>query len=82
MFNNRVSLGHDVQVGNFNSFMTASRISGDTRIGTLNFFGVSSVVLPGIEIGTGTTIGANSVVMRKTKNGMTYFGNPAKIIKY
>ena len=75
---NRVSLGHDVLVGNYNSFMTASRISGGTKIGTLNYFGVSAVVLPNINIGAGTTIGANSVLMKNAKDNAVYIGNPAK----
>ena len=59
-----------------------TRISGETIIGDGNFFGVRSIVLQGLRIGNDVRIGTGSVIMRKTKNGMTYFGNPAKIIKY
>lgn len=78
VFNNRCSVGHDAVIGDFNAFMTATRISGGTTIKTLNSFGVNSVLLPGIKVGENTTIGAGSVVMRKTKDGCTYIGNPAK----
>ncbi|MDO4993553.1 MAG: serine acetyltransferase [Bacteroidales bacterium] len=78
VFNNRCSVGHDAVIGDFNAFMTATRISGGTTIGTLNSFGANSVLLQGLTVGENTTIGAGSVVMRKTKNGFTYIGNPAK----
>jgi serine acetyltransferase len=35
-----------------------------------------------IKIGNDTIIGASSLVLSKTKDGMTYVGNPASIIKY
>jgi acetyltransferase-like isoleucine patch superfamily enzyme len=57
------------------------RISGEIVIGDTNFFGARSLVLQGLKIGNNTRIGTGSIIMRNTKNGMTYFGNPAKIIK-
>lgn len=81
LLNGQVSLGHDVTLGNFNMLQPEVRISGETTMGDSNFFGVRSVVLQGIRIGNNTRIGTGSVVMRKTKDGMTYFGNPAKILK-
>ena len=62
--------------------MTATRISGDVVIGNNNFFGVSSVVLQQAKIGNQTVIGSNSVILKKTKDGVTYYGNPAKIVYY
>lgn len=82
LINGGVSLGHDVKVGNFNVMQPETRISGETTIGDSNFFGVRSLVLQGLSIGNSTRIGTGSTIMRKTKDGMTYFGNPGKIIKY
>lgn len=79
LLNGGVSLGHDVKVGDFNMMQPETRISGETTIGNSNFFGVRSLVLQGLKIGNETRVGTGSVVMRKTKDGMTYFGNPAKI---
>ncbi|MBB3185967.1 serine acetyltransferase [Microbacter margulisiae] len=79
--NGCVSLGHDVSLKNFNMLQPDVRISGETAIGDSNFFGVRSTVLQGLNIGNEVRIGVNSVVMRNTKDGFTYFGNPAKIIK-
>lgn len=81
LLNGQVSLGHDVTLGNFNMLQPEVRISGETTLGNSNFFGVRSVVLQGIKIGNNTRIGTASVVMRKTKDGLTYFGNPAKILR-
>ncbi len=81
LLNGSVSLGHDVKLGNFNVMQPETRISGETEIGSVNFFGVRSLVLQGLRIGNDTRIGTGSVIMRKTKDGMTYFGNPAKIMK-
>ncbi len=81
LLNGGVSLGHDVKVGDYNMLQPETRISGETTIGNSNFFGVRSLVLQGLKIGNETRVGTGSVVMRKTKDGMTYFGNPAKVLK-
>ena len=80
ILNGQISLGHDVSLGDFNVMMPETRISGETSIGNSNFFGARSLVLQRIKIGNNTRIGSGSIVMRKTKDGMSYFGNPAKII--
>lgn len=79
--NGSVSLGHEAKVGNYNVFQPDVRISGESSIGDGNFFGVRSTVLQQITIGNNTRIGAGSMVMRKTKDNMTYIGNPARILK-
>lgn len=82
IFNGFIPIGHDTQIGNFNSIMPSVKISGEVTIGDRNYFGVNSVVLQQIHIGNDTVIGANSLILRKTKDGMTYIGSPASIIKY
>lgn len=77
-FNSFISIGHDTVIGNYNSFMPAVRISGSVKIGDRNFFGVNSVVLQLLKIGNDTTIGGSSIIIRKTQDGCTYIGNPAK----
>jgi sugar O-acyltransferase (sialic acid O-acetyltransferase NeuD family) len=81
LLNGCVSLGHDVIIGNYNVMQPETRISGETTIGNSNFFGVRSLVLQGLTIGNHTRVGAGSVIMRKTKDGMLYFGNPAKKVE-
>lgn len=81
LINGCCSFGHDVKIGNYNMMQPETRISGETTICNKNFFGVRSTVLQGIKIGNNTRIGAGSFIMRKTKDGQTYFGNPAKMLK-
>lgn len=82
VFNGFVTIGHDTRIGNCNSFMPATRISGEVNIGDRNFFGVSSVVLQQIAIGCDTVVGANSLIIKKTKDGQTYIGSPASVVKF
>ena len=82
ILNGFISIGHDTVIHDYNAFMPDVKISGEVKIGNRNFFGVGSIVLQQLSIGNDTVIGANSLILRKTKDGMTYIGNPAKIINY
>lgn len=82
ILNGFVSVGHDTIIGDFNAIMPSVKISGEVIIGNRNFFGVNSVVLQQVTIGNDTVVGANSLILRKTKDGMTYVGSPAVIVKY
>ena len=82
ILNGFIPIGHDVNIGNFNSIMPAVKISGEVFIGERNFLGVGSTILQQVRIGNDTVVGANSLVLRNTKDGMTYIGNPASIMKY
>jgi len=81
ILNDFIPIGHDTCIGSFNIIMPAVKISGEVQIGDRNFFGVNSIVLQQIRIGNDTVVGANSLILRNTKDGMTYFGSPASIIK-
>ena len=81
ILNFSVSIGHDTHMGNYNTVMPNARISGNIKIGDRNFLGVSSTILEKFTIGSDTIIGAGSLVLRNTKDGHTYFGNPASIVK-
>ena len=71
-------LGHDAQIGSYNSFMPAVRVSGEVKIGDCNFFGVASIVLQQLRVGSEVKLGAGSVLMTKPKDGSLYIGVPAK----
>lgn len=81
-FNSYITIGHDTVIGNYNSFMPAVKISGSVKIGNRNFFGLNSVVLQLLKIGNDTIVGASSIIIRKTHDGCTYIGNPAKKIEF
>ena len=82
IINGFIPIGHDTSMGDYNSIMPAVKLSGEVSIKDRNFFGVNSVVLQGVKIGDDVTVGANSLILRKTKDGMTYVGSPATIMKY
>jgi sugar O-acyltransferase (sialic acid O-acetyltransferase NeuD family) len=82
ILNGFILVGHDSVIGDYNSFMPNTKISGEVKISNRNFFGVGSTVLQQITIGNDTVVGANSLILRNTKDGMTYIGSPAKIMKY
>jgi sugar O-acyltransferase (sialic acid O-acetyltransferase NeuD family) len=82
IFISMTSIGHDATIGNCNVFMPSTRIAGRVVIGDENVFGVSSTILQQVRIGSHTTIGASSLVVRKTKDGKTYMGSPATILRY
>lgn len=81
-FNGYITVGHDVRIGNFNSIMPGVRISGGVTIGNRNFFGFNSGILQQKSVGNDITVGAGTVIMRKLKDGCTYVGVPASIVKF
>lgn len=82
IFNCFISVGHDTKIGNYNTIMPNARISGNIKIGDRNFLGSSSTILEKFTIGNDTIIGAGSLVLRNTKDGHTYIGNPASVVKF
>lgn len=81
LLNGEVSLGHDVKTGSFNVMQPDVRLSGAVTVGDGNYFGARALVLQGVAVGRGTRIGTGSVVIRRTRDGVTYFGNPARIMR-
>jgi len=74
-------IGHDSVIGDFCSLMPNVDLGGRVTVGKNVFIGTKATIIPKIVIGEGATIGAGSVVVRKVKNGVTVFGNPAKVIQ-
>lgn len=81
LLNGASTLGHNVEIKNYNVLQPSVRILGDCYVGSLNFFGVNSIVIEGVKIGNSTRLGAMSVAIRNTKDGFSYFGNPARQMK-
>lgn len=82
VLNGYVSIGHDAHIGSFNTFLPGTKISGGCIIGDRNLFGLNSGVFQGVRIGNDTTVGGCSFVVRKTKDGCTYVGNPATLLRF
>ena len=81
ILNGFVHIGHDVQVGCSNTIMPGARISGEVKIGGENMIGASSFILQQLKIGERVTLAAGGILMTRPKDGATYLGNPAKLLK-
>lgn len=80
ILNQSTQIGHDCEVGDFCSIMSAVNLGGDCQIGSHVFMGLSATIIPEMKVGDGAVIGAGSVVIRNVKPGVTVFGNPAKLV--
>ena len=80
LFNNRVTIGHDVQIGDFNFIGPNSQFLGNSLIGDLNSIGTSTVLLPKSKIGSGNIIAPLSAVYKGCKDNKYLQGNPAQTV--
>lgn len=82
VLNGFVNIGHDTHVDDYNSIMPGVRISGEVHIEEENMIGANSFIIQQLRIGTGVTVGVGTILLTKPKDGCTYLGNPAKILKF
>ena len=82
VLNGFVNIGHDTHVDDYNSIMPGVRISGEVHIGEENMIGANSFIIQQLKIGTCVTVGVGAILLTKPKDGCTYIGNPAKMLKY
>ncbi|MBF1688575.1 MAG: NeuD/PglB/VioB family sugar acetyltransferase [Selenomonas sp.] len=76
-FNGRSGMGHDAEIGDYSSVMSAADITGYVRAGRRTFWGSGARAVPHSRIDDDAVIGVASVVFRHVKKGVTVFGNPA-----
>ena len=79
IINTAASVDHDCILGDFTFIGPNATLCGGVEIGEGTFIGAGAVVLPYIKIGKNCIIGAGSVVTKNLPNGITAYGNPAKI---
>ena len=82
VLNGFVNIGHDVIIGDCNSIMPGARISGEVHIGKENTIGANSFILQQLTVGDRVTIGVGAILLTKPKEGCTYLGNPAKLLRF
>ena len=75
-------LGHDVVVKDYCHLNAFSFLGGKVIVNEMVTINTGAIIHPGIEVGKHSIIGAGSVVLRNVKEGVTVFGNPAKIITF
>lgn len=73
-------LGHDVRVGNYVQIGAMVFIGGGASVDDFATVNPHAVILPGVHIGKGAVVGAGAVVVKDVPDGVTVFGNPARII--
>lgn len=78
--NSMLSVGHDVQIGDFNYFGPVTRISGNVNVDELCNFSVGTIILQGLSIGPSVVTAPGAIVTRIAKSGL-YYGNPARLLK-
>ena len=82
VLNGTITLGHDARLGSYNVLMPGVRISGEVVIGDCNLFGAGSFVKQALHIGNEVTLSPLSPLLTRPKDGCTYIGNPAKMLKF
>lgn len=82
ILNADIVMGHDAKIGDFNVLMPDIRVSGEVTIGNGNLIGIGSIILQQIRVGDDIHIGAGAVLMTRPKDGCTYVGNPARLLKF
>jgi sugar O-acyltransferase (sialic acid O-acetyltransferase NeuD family) len=75
------TVGHDVIISEYSSFMPSCSISGEVTIGSENFWGTGSKILNRCTTGDNVIIGAGAMVTKNLPDNVTAVGIPAKIIK-
>lgn len=76
------TVGHDVTIGGFSSFMPSCNISGEVNIDEKVYCGTGVKIINQINIGKHSIIGAGAVVTQNIPANCTAVGIPAKPIKY
>jgi sugar O-acyltransferase (sialic acid O-acetyltransferase NeuD family) len=75
-----VSVGHDVEAGDWCMIAANSAIAGYVRIGTGAYIGMGAVVREGLAVGRWSVVGMGAVVTRDVPDHAIVAGNPARII--
>lgn len=75
------SLGHDVKICDFCTFMPSVNVSGYASVGKCTMIGAQSFLLQGKTIGDNVTVAAGSKIFNDIPDNVTVFGNPASILR-
>ena len=57
-------------------------MGGYSVLGDTTTIQTNSIILPHVKVGNDCTVGAGAVVIKKVKDGITVYGNPAKVLKF
>ena len=77
--NSACVIEHECTIGDFVHVAPGAVLTGNVTVGNNSFIGANAVVKPGVTIGANVTVGAGAVVLNDVPDGVTIFGNPAKV---
>ena len=75
------TVGHDITIKSYASFMPSVNISGEVIIHEAVYVGTGAKIINQLEIGENTIVGAGAVVSKSLPSNCTAVGIPAKVIK-
>lgn len=73
------SVSHDCVIGGTVHIGPGTRLAGGVTVGEGTLVGVGSCARPFVSIGTKCIVGAGSVLVSDVPDGVTVYGNPARI---
>jgi sugar O-acyltransferase (sialic acid O-acetyltransferase NeuD family) len=73
-------VGHNVVIGPYSVIGGGASLSGGARIGEGTVIGAGASVLNNTAVGDWATVGMGAAVYSPVENGITVFGNPARVL--
>jgi sugar O-acyltransferase (sialic acid O-acetyltransferase NeuD family) len=77
--NSSAIIEHECHVGDYAHIAPGAVLAGNVSIGNNSFIGANSVIKQGIKVGANVIVGAGSVVVKDISDGLTVYGNPARV---
>jgi len=72
---------HECVIEDYAHIAPGAVLAGNVKVGKNSFVGANAVIKQGIIIGANVVIGAGSVITKNVDDGLTVYGNPAKLIR-
>lgn len=79
---NQVNIGHNVIIGDGVWVGVGAIVAGYANVGSFTNIGMGALCRNGLTIGKNCNIAAGSLLIKDMSDGMSCFGNPAKLTKF